>query len=117
MKAGGGGPGQRRLLSARETATALGVKPATLYAYVSRGLLPREHRPGHRGSWFDPAAVDRLASRGRAATGQSRRGLRLGAPGTPVAPPGPAHPRAPPGAPAPPPRLEPRPGLLRHRTP
>src|SRR5215468_5831997 len=77
MKAADGGPGQRRLLSARETATALGVKPATLYAYVSRGLLPREHRPGHRGSWFDPAAVDRLASRGRAATGQSRRELRI----------------------------------------
>ena len=83
--------GQRRLLSARETATALGVKPATLYAYVSRGLLAREHRPGHRGSWFDPAAVDRMASRGRAATGQSRRELRIESAVTSIEPGGHAY--------------------------
>ena len=83
--------GQRRLLSARETATALGVKPATLYAYVSRGLLAREHRPGHRGSWFDPGAVDRLASRGRAASGQSRRELRIESAVTSIEPGGHAY--------------------------
>ena len=91
-ESGRSGPGQRRrLLSARETATALGVKPATLYAYVSRGLLAREHRPGHRGSWFDPAAVDRLASRGRAAAGQARRELRIESAVTSIAPGGHAY--------------------------
>jgi citrate synthase len=56
----------RRLLSAAEAASTLGVKPATLYAYVSRGLLKAQRRAGARGSWFDPGDVDRLASRGRA---------------------------------------------------
>ncbi len=77
MKAARRDDEQRRLLNARETAAALGVKPATLYAYVSRGRLVRQQRPGHRGSWFDPAAVDRLASRGRGASGQSRPELRI----------------------------------------
>ena len=41
----------------------LGVKPATLYAYVSRGLLPRE-KDAH-GSTFDPRDIARLARSGR----------------------------------------------------
>src|SRR4029453_12438463 len=57
----------RRLLSTREAAEQLGVKPASLYAYVSRGLLARQRVDGERGSWFDPAAVDRLSTRGRGA--------------------------------------------------
>ena len=52
-----------RLLDATAAAARLGVKPATLYAYVSRGLLTRRRRG--RGSWFDPLEVDRLAARGR----------------------------------------------------
>jgi citrate synthase len=58
-------------LSAAEAAARLGVKPATLYAYVSRGLLGRERSPGRRTSTFDPAEVERLA-RGRS----GRRGRR-----------------------------------------
>lgn len=51
-------------LTAEEAATRLGVKTATLYAYVSRGVLLRRRSPeGH--SRFDPAEVDRLARRGR----------------------------------------------------
>ena len=57
-----------RRLNAAEAAELLGVKPATLYAYVSRGLLPREKGP--RGSWFDPRDVARLARSGR--TGPDR---------------------------------------------
>jgi citrate synthase len=71
---------ERRLLSTREAAEQLGVKPASLYAYVSRGLLARQRVPGDRGSWFDPAAVDRLATRGRgaaAAAARTRRELRI----------------------------------------
>jgi citrate synthase len=70
----------RRLLSTREAAEQLGVKPASLYAYVSRGLLTPESVPGTRGSWFDPAAVDRLAARGRgsaAAAARTGRELRI----------------------------------------
>jgi citrate synthase len=52
-------------LSAPEASAALGIKAATLYAYVSRALLTRRRRPGSRGSWFDPVEVDRLAARGR----------------------------------------------------
>jgi citrate synthase len=52
----------RRLTSA-ETAKRLGVKPATLYAYVSRGLLSRERTSA--GSTFDPQEVERLARSSR----------------------------------------------------
>lgn len=58
-------------LSTAQVARRLGVKPQTVYAYVSRGLLRSTRQPGGRGSWFDPAEVARLASRGtpRAGTG------------------------------------------------
>jgi citrate synthase len=64
--------GQR--LSSAEAASRLGVKPATLYAYVSRGLLRSQRAPDGRSTTFDPAEVERLARRGR------RRG-RLDPPG------------------------------------
>jgi citrate synthase len=59
-----------RRLSTAEAAARLGVKPATLYAYVSRGLLGRERAPDGRTSTFDPAEVDRLARPGRARRGR-----------------------------------------------
>ena len=43
------------------------MKPATLYAYVSRGLLPRRGR--RRGSTFDAQEVARLARSGRQPAG------------------------------------------------
>jgi citrate synthase len=52
----------RRLTSA-EAAEQLGVKPSTLYAYVSRGVLSRVRTPA--GSTFDPQEVARLARSGR----------------------------------------------------
>ncbi|HEV7707242.1 MAG TPA: citrate synthase [Asanoa sp.] len=59
-------------LTAAEAADRLGVKPATLYAYVSRGVLARRRAPEGQ-SLFDPAEVERLARRGRPrrATGSS----------------------------------------------
>ncbi|HEY6709025.1 MAG TPA: citrate/2-methylcitrate synthase [Actinomycetota bacterium] len=60
-----------RRLTTVEAARRLGVKPATLYAYVSRGLLSRERAPDGRTSTFDPAEIDRLARPGR-----PRRGRR-----------------------------------------
>jgi citrate synthase len=62
--------GGRRRLSTAEAAARLGVKPATLYAYVSRGLLGRERSPDGRTSTFDPAEIDRLARPGRARRGR-----------------------------------------------
>jgi len=53
-------------LTTAEAAHRLGVKPQTLYAYVSRGLLTSRRLPGARGSVFDADEVDRLAARGRA---------------------------------------------------
>jgi citrate synthase len=51
-------------IGAAEAAQRLGVKPATLYAYVSRGVLHRRRGPDGRRSLFDPAEIDRLAGRG-----------------------------------------------------
>ncbi|MFD5395290.1 citrate/2-methylcitrate synthase [Streptomyces sp. NPDC127097] len=53
--------GQR--LSTREAADRLGVKPETVYAYVSRGQLTSRREPGGRGSTFDAKEVDALARR------------------------------------------------------
>jgi citrate synthase len=52
-------------LTAAQAAQRLGVKPATLYAYVSRGLLRRDKAADGRGSLFDPNEVEQLARRGR----------------------------------------------------
>src|SRR5271165_1255045 len=52
-------------LTAREAAQRLGVKPATLYAYVSRGVLSRGKAADGRVSLFDADEVERLARRGR----------------------------------------------------
>jgi citrate synthase len=52
-------------LTAAEAARRLGVKPATLYAYVSRGVLSRDKAADGRASLFDAAEVERLARRGR----------------------------------------------------
>ena len=52
-------------LTAAQAAERLGVKPATLYAYVSRGVLRRDRASDGRGSLFDSEEVERLARRGR----------------------------------------------------
>ncbi|MFJ3690629.1 citrate/2-methylcitrate synthase [[Kitasatospora] papulosa] len=58
----GGGPSAHRLTT-REAAERLGVKPETVYAYVSRGQLASRRTPGGRGSTFDATEVDALARR------------------------------------------------------
>ena len=60
------------MLSTAETARRLGVKPQTVYAYVSRGMLTRHRDSDGRRSRFDPAEVERLA-------GRARHGGRAGA--------------------------------------
>src|ERR1700710_1939923 len=59
-----------------EVAEILQVRPETVYAYVSRGLLTSVRR-GQQGSLFDPAVVDAFAAaRGgaRSAAAPSWRG-------------------------------------------
>ena len=58
------GPEGRRL-STKETADLLGVKPETVYAYVSRGQLSSRREPSGRGSTFDAKEVEALARRNR----------------------------------------------------
>ncbi|MCX4783541.1 citrate synthase [Streptomyces sp. NBC_01264] len=59
-----GGPGERRI-GTQEAARLLGVKPATVYAYVSRGQLTSRRDPVGRSSSFDAREVEALALRSR----------------------------------------------------
>lgn len=54
-----------RWLTTEKAAERLGVKPETLYAYVSRGLIGSEREPGGRRSRYLRADVERLAARQR----------------------------------------------------
>ena len=76
-------------LTAAEAARRLGVKPATLYAYVSRGVLSRGKAADGRASLFNADEVERLARRGRPGhvrSGHVRSGhLRSRASGSPSA--------------------------------
>src|SRR5579875_3704742 len=60
------------LLSTAEVARRLGIKPQTVYAYVSRGLLTRHVSSTHRRSMFSADEVERVA-------GQARRPSSSGA--------------------------------------
>ncbi|MDQ0583939.1 citrate synthase [Streptomyces rishiriensis] len=60
----GSGHPERRL-STKEAAELLGVKPETVYAYVSRGQLSSRRTPAGRGSTFDAGEVEALARRNR----------------------------------------------------
>lgn len=51
---------EQGLLTTSDAAARLGVKPQTLYAYVSRGLLHRTVAMDGRSSLFDPAELDAL---------------------------------------------------------
>jgi citrate synthase len=53
------------LLDTAETARRLGVKPETVYAYVSRGLLRRHPDSARHRSLFAREDVERLAARSR----------------------------------------------------
>ncbi|HEY2552178.1 MAG TPA: citrate/2-methylcitrate synthase [Streptosporangiaceae bacterium] len=52
-------------IEAAEAARRLGIKQASLYSYVSRGVLTRRRSPHGRGSMFRAAEVEGLARRGR----------------------------------------------------
>src|SRR5512133_3442818 len=52
-------------LTAAQAARRLGVKPATLYAYVIRGVRRRAGQPEGRPGRFGREGVEQLARRGR----------------------------------------------------
>jgi citrate synthase len=54
---------EQQLLTTVDAAALLGVKPATLYAYVSRGLLANHRAPDGRSSLFERSELERLRSR------------------------------------------------------
>ncbi|MEU9958931.1 citrate synthase [Streptomyces sp. NPDC050982] len=54
-----------RRISTKQAAELLGVKPETVYAYVSRGQLSSRRSTGGRGSTFDAKEVEALARRNR----------------------------------------------------
>jgi citrate synthase len=58
------GSSERRL-STRQAAELLGVKPETVYAYVSRGQLSSRRVPGSRASTLDAKEVEALSRRNR----------------------------------------------------
>src|SRR5688572_14209699 len=59
-------------LSARDTCRLLGISRATLYAYVSRGLLESRPGPDHRSRLYLRQDVERLAQRQRSGRGEAR---------------------------------------------
>ncbi|HVJ38250.1 MAG TPA: citrate synthase family protein [Stenotrophomonas sp.] len=60
------------LVTAAQACTLLGISTATLYAYVSRGLLASRPGPDHRSRVYLRAEVQRLAQRKRAGRGEAR---------------------------------------------
>ncbi|MEU3897123.1 citrate synthase [Streptomyces sp. NPDC045251] len=61
--------GGEHRLTTKEAAELLGVKPETVYAYVSRGLLVSRRKSEGRGSTFDAEEVRALARRHRRDSG------------------------------------------------
>jgi citrate synthase len=59
-------------IPAGEACALLGVTPATLYAYVSRGLLQSRPGPDHRCRVYRRLDVDKLVQRKRAGRGAAR---------------------------------------------
>ncbi|OON75124.1 citrate synthase [Streptomyces tsukubensis] len=69
---------EARQLTTKEVARFLGVKPETVYAYVSRGQLTSRRGHGGRGSTFDAAEVEALAHRTRREAATAAAGDTVG---------------------------------------
>ncbi len=63
-------------VSTIEAAEMLGVKPSTIYTYVSRGILHSTRRPGANSSWFRRSDVEIFARR-RSASSREQPHARL----------------------------------------
>lgn len=58
-----------KYLSRDEALAILGVKPQTLYSYVSRGVIRRVTQPGGRGSFYVRADIEKAKSKSIARSG------------------------------------------------
>ncbi|HWS33195.1 MAG TPA: citrate/2-methylcitrate synthase [Actinoplanes sp.] len=65
------------LLTTEEVATLLGVKPATVYAYVSRGLLTSRRNADGKNSLFTRADIDAFQAGRKRATPGIQTGITL----------------------------------------
>ncbi|MCE4076723.1 citrate synthase, partial [Stenotrophomonas acidaminiphila] len=65
-------PADPELIPASDACALLGISPATLYAYVSRGQLSSRPGPDPRSRVYLRAEVERLAQRKRAGRGAAR---------------------------------------------
>ncbi len=65
-------PADADLMPAQEACAMLGISPATLYAYVSRGLIDSRPGPDHRSRVYLRRDVERLAQRKKAGRGAAR---------------------------------------------
>jgi len=74
------GSSPRAWISAAEAATELNVSRATLYAYVSRGLVESRGQPGSRRRLYAAADIRRLRSAGDGAATAPDRALDFGTP-------------------------------------
>src|SRR4051812_12966402 len=71
-------PREPHLLTTEQVAARLGVKPTTVYAYVSRGLLTSIRNADGKGSLFARTDVDAfVAGRRRATTPGIQTGITL----------------------------------------
>jgi citrate synthase len=71
-------PPEHHLLTTEQVADRLGVKPTTVYAYVSRGLLPAVRNARGKGSLFAKSDIDEfVASRRPATTPSIQTGVTL----------------------------------------
>jgi len=71
-------PREPHLMTTDQVAARLGVKPATVYAYVSRGLLPAVRNARGKGSLFARADVDAfIAGRQKTTTPGIQTGVTL----------------------------------------
>ena len=65
-------PADVDLIPAQDACAMLGISPATLYAYVSRGLIDSRPGPDHRSRVYLRRDVERLAQRKKAGRGAAR---------------------------------------------
>ncbi|MGJ4730509.1 citrate/2-methylcitrate synthase, partial [Luteimonas sp. SDU101] len=66
------GPADADLIPAQQACALLGISPATLYAYVSRGLIESRPGPDHRSRVYLRGDIERLAQRKKAGRGAAR---------------------------------------------
>lgn len=69
LSAGEGSPARDDYVDRSEALRLLGVKPQTLYSYVSRGLIRRITPPQQRASYYSRSDVQRLRARSIARSG------------------------------------------------